>query len=701
MKTWSAHGEQGLDEYKWLEDPHDPAVTEYLQAENQYAEQVLTTPPMSSLQRELRADVNGIDISMPDDTLIAERSGEYEYFTRASPYAHHHLPLYCRRPVHQSGSSLSFDNLDLGAGTQQLYTHKSRDCHPSASELGSGRSSSSWDQEGGLNSEEVILDPNTIPSASGYVEIGQLKVSPDGRLLAFTVDTIGDEAYTIHVKNLLTGEMYPQHVIADTVSVQWSADSCVLFYTHINELGRPYQVRRRVLREGRGRRDDSGIDPAEQKDGSERGTHNGELNCSEEGVSSSQRNTLSGAVHTLTGAIKDELILQEDDPSFLMDVNLTKDQRYFLLSMTSKSATETYLIDSALPYSTPQLVCSRRQHLDYCVEHAGGRLILVTNADDSPNYKLLSRDVASYLPAPTVATHVSSSTPKSTDLGERGDQQLQQQRQQHQQQQRRQPSHADGPALDLSEWETVVDHDQNTNIEDLDVFKHYMVLYERHNGSPQLRVICNESHACHYVPLPHAVGKIMPGANQDFETDTVRFIFSSPIVPDLTYDYNMATRELLLLSEYSVSGVDLDRYQCSQILIPASSPPSSPGLHTALRSADETNDQERPQESGASDEDEEVIPVTLVHLRGLFDQHQSADIISAPTASPVSSPSPSSSQSSVVSKAPPLLMHVYGAYGINADLGFSASYLRYVDMHAWAYACVLTVCACISVYCVM
>jgi oligopeptidase B len=174
------HGETVVDPYYWLREKSNPQTVHYLEAENAYTEAVTKDlkPFQEALYAEMLARVKQTDLSVP-----VRRSG-YLYYTRTEEGKQY--PIQCRRK-------------------------------------------SAMDAP-----EEVLLDPNQLEKGHKFVGIGNVTVSDDSNLLAYTVDFTGFRQYTLQVKDLRTGHTLPDTAERVT-SVVWAADNRTLFLTTEDE----------------------------------------------------------------------------------------------------------------------------------------------------------------------------------------------------------------------------------------------------------------------------------------------------------------------------------------------------------------------------------------------------------------------------------------------------------------------------------
>lgn len=175
------HGEVFVDNYYWMRNKEHPDVRAYLEQENAYtkAKTAHLSDIQSKLYDEMVARVQQTDLSVP------VRRGGFYYYSRTIEGKQY--PMYCRKPMKADGS------YDDGA------------------------------------SEQVLLDQNAMAEGLTYLGFGDIQISDDDNLYAYTTDKTGFRQYTLHVKNLTTGAL--QENLAERVtSVEWAADNETLFY---------------------------------------------------------------------------------------------------------------------------------------------------------------------------------------------------------------------------------------------------------------------------------------------------------------------------------------------------------------------------------------------------------------------------------------------------------------------------------------
>lgn len=186
-------------------------------------------------------------------------------------------------------------------------------------------------------SEEVLLDENELAAGSDYFQLGVFSVSPNHRMLAYSVDFEGDEKFLLKIRKLDGGDHLPD-VISDTYyTAEWSADGRYLFYTTLDETMRPYRLWRHRLG------DDTSLDT---------------------------------------------LVYEEADRAFHLDVGKTRSERFLLLEVASLTTTEVSLLDAATPEDAFRIFLPRKPEIEYSLEHQG-EFVWFTINDQGRNFRLL------------------------------------------------------------------------------------------------------------------------------------------------------------------------------------------------------------------------------------------------------------------------------------------------------------------------
>jgi len=179
--------------------------------------------------------------------------------------------------------------------------------------------------------EQVLLDGNVEAGDSEFFSIGALSVSVDHARLAFATDTSGDERFDLVVRDLTTGETLDNALTGIGYGVEFSHDGGTVFYTRVDDAWRPHQLWRHVV----------GADPA-----------------------------------------TDVLVHEELDERFWMGIGSSRDDRWIILALGSKTTSEVRLLDSTTPEADFRIVAPRRDGIEYDVEPAADRLLIVHNTDN-------------------------------------------------------------------------------------------------------------------------------------------------------------------------------------------------------------------------------------------------------------------------------------------------------------------------------
>src|SRR5262245_7894056 len=174
-KTTEINGDKLVDNYFWLREKSNPAVIAHLEAENAYAAAMMK--PTEALQEKLYNEI--LSHIKQTDTTVPYLWGDYRYYTRTIEGKQY--PVFCRVPAR------------------------------------------------GDAPEQVVLDLNEMAEGQEFMSVGAFVPSDDGNLLAYSTDNTGYRQYTLHVKNLKTGEMLPEN-IERVDNVAWASDNKTLFY---------------------------------------------------------------------------------------------------------------------------------------------------------------------------------------------------------------------------------------------------------------------------------------------------------------------------------------------------------------------------------------------------------------------------------------------------------------------------------------
>lgn len=402
-KTLTAHNHDRVDNYYWLNQREDPEVIAYLEAENAYFDE--QTKDQETLRETLFEEIKGR--IKEDDSSVPYTLRGYLYQTRYE--VGDQYPRYVRTKT-------------------------------------------------GTEAEELLLNVNELAEPYDFYNVGGLNVSDDNRYLAYGEDTISRRIYTIHVKDLLTGQNLPDQIPNTTGGSVWSADGQYLFYSVKDEALRPYKIMR----------------------------------------------------HKLGTAPQDDVVVyEESDDTFRAFVYRSKSRKYIIIGSAQTVSNEYHLLRADDPLGELRMFQPRERNLEYSIAHIDDRFYVLTNKD-ARNFQLMV-------------------TPEDATAKEN--------------------------------WTTVIAHRDTTLLEDVDLFRNFLVLSERTEGLTQLRIIrmaggpsLPAADDDHYLEFTDEAFMAYTSVNPEFDTQTLRFGYQSMTTPPSTYDYDMVTRERTLLKQQPVLG---------------------------------------------------------------------------------------------------------------------------------------------------
>ncbi|MBK5539661.1 S9 family peptidase [Pseudomonas sp. TH05] len=285
-----AHKAEGSDPYAWLQERDTDAVLDYLKAENSYQESALADQAAlrETLFQEIKGRILETDLSLPSPW------GPYLYYTRTTAgdeYARHYR---CPRPA---DDSLSVDE----------------------------------------SAEQLLLDPNEL-AGGGFFSLGAFSISPDHQRLAYSLDTTGEEVYTLFVKELSNGKLSELAFEDCDGSMTWANDSLTLFFGELDDTHRPHKLYR----------------------------------------------------YRLDGTAAEE-VFHEPDGRFFLHCYRASSERQLLLSLGSKTTSEVWALDASRPQEAFACLAPRVEDHEYDVDHGlldGQWTWFIRSNRDGINYAL-------------------------------------------------------------------------------------------------------------------------------------------------------------------------------------------------------------------------------------------------------------------------------------------------------------------------
>lgn len=270
---------------------------------------------------------------------------------------------------------------------------------------------------------------------------------------------------------------------------------------------------------------------------------------------------------------EDKLLFEEKDEKFRAGMARSLSQQFLFFVSQSGMTSEWHYLDAKTPYATPKLLLARREGITYDVDHHGDHFYIKIN-DKGRNFRVVKAPIA--------------------DPSEKN-------------------------------WVEVIPPSDSVYVEDMLLLKNHAIFQLRLNGLHTLRVLELSTNKSHDIKFDEQAYVLGIGVNREFNSNILRFGYSSMVTPQSTYDYNLDTRERKLMKRQEVLG----GYDPSQYAV---------------------------ERTFATSQDGTRVPITIAYKKGFVKNGKA-----------------------------PLLLYGYGAYSIPMDPGFSSSRLSLLD-RGFAYA---------------
>jgi oligopeptidase B len=269
-----------------------------------------------------------------------------------------------------------------------------------------------------------------------------------------------------------------------------------------------------------------------------------------------------------TSPDEDELVFEEKEETFNCSVTKSKSNDYIIIGSYQTLSSEVRVLDANTPNGKWRIIQPRKRNLEYNLEHFGDHFYIVTNLD-AKNFRLMKTPVNK---------------------------------------------------TDTSNWTEVIPHREDVLLEDIEIFKNFLVVEERNNGLTQIRVMPWDNSEEHYISFNDPTYTANVGQNPEFDTDVLRFGYSSLTTPISVYDYDMQSTDRKLMKQQKVLDDDFspDNYKSERLFATAS--------------------------------DGTEVPISIVYKKGMKKD-----------------------------EAQPLLLYGYGSYGYSMDPYFSSVRLSLLD----------------------
>lgn len=270
-----------------------------------------------------------------------------------------------------------------------------------------------------------------------------------------------------------------------------------------------------------------------------------------------------------TNQTEDVLVYFEKDETFNVEVAKSKSRKYLAIESGSTLTTEYQILEADNPDGKFRIFQKRVRGLEYSINHYGDSFYIMTNADKATNFKLMK----------TLET-----------------------------------------ATSKENWKEVVPHREDVLLEDIEIFKDFLVVDERSNGLNKIRIMPWSGEGEYYLPFESETYTAYTSTNVDFDTDVLRYSYQSMTTPSSVIDFNMKTKTKEIKKEQQVLGGKFDKNNYTEERI------------------------------WATAKDGTKIPISMVYRNGLKKNGKN-----------------------------PLLLYAYGSYGHSMDATFSSTRLTLLD----------------------
>jgi oligopeptidase B len=284
-KKLEKFGDIRIDNYYWLNEKENPEVIKYLENENEHYNKITahTNKLKDSLFQEMKSRIK------EDDSSVPYKSNGYYYITK-----------YIKN------------------GQYPIYSRK---------------------KESLKAQEEIIFDVNKMAEHYDYFALNNFSISPNNQLAAFGVDNVSRRQYTIQIKNLKTGEIYPEKIENTTGSATWASDNKTIFYTKKDP---------KTLR------------------------------------------SFAVMKHVLGTPVKNDIVVYtEKDDTYNTFVYKTKSKKYIVIGSTSTLTTEYQILKADNPNGKFKVFQPRKRGLEYHIAHFKDHFYIITNKDEAKNFKIM------------------------------------------------------------------------------------------------------------------------------------------------------------------------------------------------------------------------------------------------------------------------------------------------------------------------
>jgi len=213
--------------------------------------------------------------------------------------------------------------------------------------------------------------------------------------------------------------------------------------------------------------------------------------------------------HVLGTDVKDDIVVYEEkDDTFYTSVGKTKSKEYIVISSSSTLTSEARILKADNPNGEFTVFQKRKRGLEYHILHYKNDFYILTNIDKAANFKIMKTAISK---------------------------------------------------TNLENWKEVIPHRKETLVEDFSVFKDYLVIEERTNGLNEIRIKRWDNTADYYLPFDEETYSASVSYNPEFETNIIRYSYTSFTTPSSVIDFNMDDKSKEIKKEQEVLGGNFNK----------------------------------------------------------------------------------------------------------------------------------------------
>lgn len=310
----------------------------------------------------------------------------------------------------------------------------------------------------------LLLDCIKLSKKYNFIDIGSFSISNDNNFLLYTLDTNGNEKYDIYVKNLKNNKINKILNFKVNYNCIWGINSNIIYYIKLDKSLRPYQVWKHLIQEN-----------------------------------------------------KSNLLYEEKDEKFSINITLTNDENYILIETGSYNCNETYYIYNNDKYNSNDihLICKRKPNHQYFIEHRNNKFYILTNQDNHINFKIMTANIDN-----------------------------------------------------INKWTNFINYDENIYIQSFHMFKKFMIMECLINGNNIIKYFNFEENKINEISYngDYTIN-FEDDLNLNYKTNSIIYSYSTLSVPTIIYKLNINNKKLRTLKKIKFKKYHPELYKSEKIYV--------------------------------------------------------------------------------------------------------------------------------------